>query len=501
VSVGAPAYEGLFRCESLDVSLGFSRADYEAAAAEMMSTGRPPEDIKTYIHELTHYTHHTTTPYGLFVHYCRELQTADTIELVVTLLGAGVEPVPPLLTHVPLDLDGAAGSTVRGLLTRWINTEIFVASLGLNQQKLDVFLQWLTGGAARVPLLPLLETFRRLQGGIAAYITSQNAQRKALNQPCWDNGKFDEAAINAEATIPDDGDAGSLERSALGLELLGNPWGAESITESAATAAEWAESGADLSALRAYAADLSNPNLAMYKNCLARCLEAIPADDLPQFAFTFIALCELALQAPLLPQLATLRAGRVDPRELFPAMRFEMLLGAVGHVAPLQGLADVARLNLDLCRTLGWVHPSQIIAATLAGPDVVADRRSQRYIWAQAERAQQQHAFTNVLRREFDPTADGAQFRQRYGFPVIEYTDRTFYTSDKDALWWLTVQHLRELTMRQLMLSDTLAEALTVECPYRGAPAEAETLTTWLQGDLESLFGRRFPTARVVSRQ
>jgi len=44
-------------------------------------------------------------------------------------------------------------------------------------------------------------------------------------------------------------------------------------------------------------------------------------------------------------------------------------------------------------------------------------------------------------------------------------------------------------TMRQVMLGKTL----TVPCPYRGAPLEAETLTTWLQHELAALFGRSFP--------
>ena len=34
----------------------------------------------------------------------------------------------------------------------------------------------------------------------------------------------------------------ALERMTMVFELFGNPWGTESILESAATAAEWAES-------------------------------------------------------------------------------------------------------------------------------------------------------------------------------------------------------------------------------------------------------------------
>jgi hypothetical protein len=314
--------------------------------------------------------------------------------------------------------------------------------------------------------------------------------------PPWDNGMFDFDALNAEGSRPDDSVAWAVEKFWFAFEEF-SPWGAEGLLESAATAAEWAESGADLSALRAFVADTTDPDLAIYKHCLARGLEAIPADNLPQFALTFIALCELALYAPLLPQHATLRADRDDPRQLFPSVRLQMLLFEMAHIRPLRGLRDVFRLNFELCEALGWAHPTQIIAAAVKSPETVSDRRSQRYIWAQAERARGQHAFTNLLRRVFDPSAGGKQFRERYAFPVIEYSDRTFYMSDKDALWWLTTQHLLTMTMRQIMLGTTL----TIACPYRGAPAEEETLTTWLGNELQTIFGRPFPMARVESRQ
>jgi hypothetical protein len=488
--------EGLFSPESLNVTLGFTRAAHEAAVIEMGRTGRPPEEIKTYLHELTHYVQHTTTPYWLFIHYCRQLQTADTVEMVRALLSAGVPVRRPLLEHAPLSIEGTVGSTIRGARMRWVNTEVLVAFLGQNRDKLLHYLARFIAAPAHTSLLTLLETFRRLQGGIAHFIENENAMRNARGLPPWDNGMLDADALNAEGSRLDERFALNLERTAVSIDLLGNPWGTESIIESAATVAEWTESGADLSALRAFAADTTDPELAMYKYCLALGLEAIRADDLPQFAFTFIALCELALHAPLLPQHATLRAGRIDPLQLFPALRFWKLLGPVSRIRPLEGLADVARFSLELCRALDWVQPTQIIAAALKGPETVADRRSQRYTWAQSERARGQHAFTNLLRRAFDP-ASGEQFRQRYVFPVIEYADRTFYMRDKDALWDLTTQHLLTMTMRQIMLGTTL----TVTCPYRGAPAEAETLTTWLRAELQMLFGRPFPMARVVSRQ
>jgi len=94
---------------------------------------------------------------------------------------------------------------------------------------------------------------------------------------------------------------------------------------------------------------------------------------------------------------------------------------------PLNGLADVARYNMELCKHLGWIQPTRLIKVALEGPQIVADRWAQRYIWAQSERAKMQHAFTNVVRRSLDQSFLGERFRSRYAFPAIEYNDKTLY--------------------------------------------------------------------------
>ena len=452
------------------------------------------EELRTYVHELTHFVQSTTTPYGLFLHYCREVQTADTIVILRALIKAG-EPIRrPLLDAAPLDLKGELGATIRGGLNRWASVELLVAYLAQDGPAYQHYLQRLVDRPAEIDITPPMTTFRRIQGGIAHVIATENAGRQAAGMEPWDNGNFDVNAINAEGEEMDNDRARALERMTMALEAFGNPWGTESILESAATAAEWAESGSDLNALRAYAADASDPDLAAYKQCLERGLEAIQTDNLQQFAFTFIAMCELALHAPVLPHHATLRKGSLDPAELFPPLRFQMLLGEVGKIRPLEDLADVSRFYLDLCAALHWV-PLQMVSVALSGPQTVSDHRTQRYIWAQGERARRMHAFTNLLRRMV-PGQNVEQFQDRYAFPVIEYSDKTLYMRDKDALWWLSMQHLLTKTMRQVVLGKTL----TVTSPYRGAPEEAKALTSGLQEMLQNLFGRPFPMAQVVDR-
>jgi len=199
---------------------------------------------------------------------------------------------------------------------RWLNIELLAAHLAQDSKVYFHYLEKFSGG----PFRDSSDTGRILStaGAIAHFISNENAGRTARGFPPWDNAGFDVEAINAEGDDEaywSDSFARTLDRTALVLDATGNIWGAESILESAATAAEWAECGASLSDLRAYAADVTDPKLAIYKHCLARGLDAIPADDLKQFAFSFIALCELTLSAPLLPQHAKLRQGRRDPRE------------------------------------------------------------------------------------------------------------------------------------------------------------------------------------------
>ena len=250
-------YEGLFNFESLNVRLGFERARLDWARSEFHRTSRPPEELKTYVHELTHYVQSNTTPFGAFLHYCRQLQTADTVELVRALLKAGLKVERPLIRRLPVDLDGPLGSTVRGVVARWTSTEFLAAFLGQISEKFVRYAEVLTSDSAKFMLPGQIKSFVRLQGGIAHFIVTENADRQSMGFPPWDQGDFDVDAINAEGASLESNDSRTLVRMAVRLELLGgNPWGTRSIIESAAMAAEWAESGHSLESLQEFAKEL-----------------------------------------------------------------------------------------------------------------------------------------------------------------------------------------------------------------------------------------------------
>jgi len=135
-----------------------------------------------------------------------------------------------------------------------------------------------------------------------------------------------------------------LERTVATLDLFGNPWGTRSIIESAAMAAEWAESAAAWRRCARWPGTGADPYTAEYPQCLERGFEVIRADDLPSSASTYVALSELALQAPCCPNMRRCARATWIRASFFPRLRFPSLLTVASEVAPLQSLADAGRL-------------------------------------------------------------------------------------------------------------------------------------------------------------
>ncbi len=490
--------EGLFHGESLYVRFAFTHEDFVGALkgyADAGGNGPLPEDLRTYVHELTHAVQYATTPYGLFLHYCRMVQTKAAIALVKALWRQGREPSLPLLRNLPA-LDGEAGRKLGRWLSIWFNIEFFTAHISEDPDKQANLFRRIErpGASARPPLLPLHETLWGVQETIANLIETENSGRAALGLPVWDQDEFDRGAIEAAiSAIPTERDEG-IERVELAASLFGSPWGVAAIIESAATASEFARSGMDLTGLRTWLGDPYSSPADVYRSCLQRGLEAIPADNLPQFLFSYLALCEFALFAPLLPQHAGLRGPRFPMEQVLPVSRFNELLGVAAKVAPMRGIRDHARYVTDLCQRLQWVHPMQIIAATMQRPHSVSDPRAQAYVNAQLARAKAQWAFLDITGLLMDDSPWGYALRDDCTFVVVEHSDKTLYHHNKEYLAAMTNQHLVTTAMRHVMLGTSLR----IGSPYRCDDHERQALTQMLRMNLYACFGRQFPMAEVV---
>src|ERR1039458_1224153 len=153
-AAGQPAFveTGELNPGSLFVSFVFPRDALMAAGnryAESLRVRRPApmsSEIQTYVHELTHYLQYTTTPYGLFLQYCRGLQSTATITVVNALLDAGFGFRLPLLRNVPA-LTGETEAAVGRGMALWLNVENLIAMLqGDNQRRFQLLQAYAADG-------------------------------------------------------------------------------------------------------------------------------------------------------------------------------------------------------------------------------------------------------------------------------------------------------------------------------------------------------------------
>ena len=503
--------------DSLFVRFAFTRdafLDADARWKEAVRSGRRgemPDEITTYIHELTHYIQYTTTPYGLFLHHCRVLQNRATTEIIQALLAAKGGFNMPLLHNVP-ELSGESEAIVQRGLSLWLNVENLVASLAADSERRYALAKVFTADAERVdaglrprmpPLLGFRETFARVQSSLADLFVMLNeaAQRRgnpmAMVSPVQD---VDLEAIRAELAdatgLLPDLDLSDL-RTHDALDLLGNPWSVEAVIESAAAAAEFWGSEISYDEFVAWAEEPVDPRLSVYCNCIAQALPSIQSRELSIVIPTYIALCELALNAPLLPQHATLRRQKPDFRQILPSHRWTELMGAVGKVRPMNGQTDHCRFVTDLCRVLDWVHPLQIAKAAVDGPPMVSAPLSQIYNWGQQARALRSGYFIGFDRFLLDDSPETLEWRNRFNFVIIDYADRTIYHRDKNFLNAMTTRHLEMLGLRCVMEG----RKLLIRAPYHGNEAERQWMTEWLQDRFNSLFDRDFSMLRVVAAE
>jgi hypothetical protein len=502
---------GLFASESLFVSFDFTRDQFNAASAgyqTALHAGKSPEmpsEVKTYVHELTHYIHYITTPYGLFLQLCRKMQNRATAAIVTALLRDGIPFNMPLLENLP-DVSGKTAEEVNWGLSIWLNIENLVSMMHGDTDGRVQLTEAFVADMARVkagqrpkrpPLLDLHEAFVRVQESMAEYLVQVNAEAKAAGSPVPAEPEgFDRETLQQEkAELP--------SRQTLGLvrgndvfELLGGHFfSVEAIIESAATAAEFWCSPISWDEFIAWVKMKVDPRLEIYRRCLTHGLESIQTESVQEFILSFISLCELAFFSPVLPHYAALRRQHSDFRQILPSARWMELMRAASHVRPMIDLGDHDRYVLDTCRFLNWVHPTQMIRPTLDWPESMGDPLTTIYFWAQRWRAQSGSTFVGLNRRLFDPSPGGKMWRDMFDFVILDYADRTLYHPDKMFLELMTTRELGRLGMRCIMLG----KSLTISAPYRGDEDQRRWMTGWLRTFFKGVFGRDFPMLKVVA--
>jgi hypothetical protein len=403
---------------------------------------------------------------------------------MVLLRSRGIEVRHPLLKYL-LTLNDEAKELVRMPLTAWLDAELFLTGMLGSTQAFGYLeaVNHVTRGAS------VADAFRRLQVSMGYYLggldqTAADAGRKAG----WLQRLDDEEFADPAGWYQEDRNRFLVREFAvptIGAPAETNFAGLPGIFESAGLAAElWGDDG-DLRTLDA-TRDWS------YIWPLVR--TAYPGTwSNAQTIATHLALCDLALAAPILPVHVDVRAGLRLP-ELMPHLRLPALQELLVDVGPLAGPDEYQDFTEHLCSRLGWVPPRLVFGErTVPVPALELGIHGLLYDQAAALRALDPAIFI-VPFLSYDPSVP-ATIRGTFEFHTIQYADRVTYHGNKDWLYASQVGYVVNQWLHGIM-SGTQTP---VRLPWHADRDETEWLRDEARGVLSQTLGWDVPPPHLTT--
>jgi hypothetical protein len=469
-----PADFGAFSFESLCVSYDFTRDEYNAALSTHADGSELSEPLKTVVHETTHLLHSTTTPFGLFVYRVRGLQTllvADAIRAVRSQGHAVAFPLQKTFRALP----AAVAREVEWRIRVWYGIELLVLVM---MGEIDV---WSTHILNNPYLrgVTIAELFAHVQYYLSQAAPVRGKQPGSLGLAARDEFEIEEV---------DSQDVG-IEGPLLAFDMLSGGANTLAIIETAGTVSEYAGSShLTLEDFKARILGTRWVHSTVPKSWLTDALHHLQASTLQEFMLSLLALCEVALFAPVLPEHRAFRKGGVKSSEILPFVRWQNALNASSKIRPVESPRDCDRYTREVCEAARLTPPQEIVIATVGGHDAPPlDPREQAYWKAQGIRVKAPGAFLDVL-------GILGRLPMDLDFPVIQYTDRTFFLKDKIRLHVLVMGYLTRTVSRRMLLRPDLV----VTMPYPPTPEESVFYTTELRAGLEQALGMPVPGVAVA---
>jgi len=438
-----------------------------------------PDSVRSWVHERQHLFHVVATPFGLFLWRLKSLQTEVVRHVVGRLPELGVPVKLPLLRYVA-SLEPAIRQELSLPIQVWFAAEqILDHELGTVSMRrlMDFARAW----------LPPDERFQLLQTNLARQYAYAEHRGPIRDHAEFDTKEFFDERADATKWA-------SIERAVTAIRALASP---DVITlpmviESAGYAAElWGDSQGDVERRLAVAA---RGDSLLYVVPFQRTASAIKTTDARRRVLTHLTVCDLAMFAPVLPEHRPLRARGLDPDELFPVLRFNAMLSHLAKVEPMRDVDDYERFTGELCASLSWASPSEIVARSAANGARPLDLRDDLYLRALGFRRAAPWAFIDPRWTVFRHRAPAInEFQITFTFPVMQYADKVLYHRDKQLLAAFQMTYVWHLWNRQLFTGVPAV----IRLPWRSTPDEVETLTDQVRAMMRRALGRDGPSPRI----
>lgn len=471
-----PAELGAFSVESLCVRFNFTRQQHLEALAAVGASSELPAHVKTVIHETTHLFYTSTTPLGLLIHRLRRLQARLVINAIREIVRDGIQLNFPLYTMV----GGVSGKAAEGFDTSlriWYAVEIYILTLLGEIETLERHLKKNT----LINTVHLTEMFSIIQYYLTIHIHEVRC-----------GSLFDDLLRTDIVYEHEDFDSLAQEK-VWGMILRAGGGGANTlgIIESAGIASEYYGSRSlDLEVWKKRIS--AKPWARSAPQTWLLWASEIRARTLGEFVHAYLGICELALFGALLPEYRRLRVGKIDLRELLPFTRWFKLVKAASNIDPPTSSSDYRRYVDNLSEAAGWPTITQIAELAVEGGNT--DPVEQIYRKAQQMRVEQPSIFLNYPSFVLSAAPEHVAMLCDFEFPVIKYTDKTLFLTDKATLNNLLIYYLGRLATRKLVLKDRIDLPL----PFDASDEEKGGVARDVHEMLSSASGAKIPEVRIL---
>ena len=336
---------GYFMPHAAKIKFSFTSKDYVASLKAYKNTRTINEHLKIIIHEYFHFFQRFYTTHGYYNQLIEQFKIAVTVNISKCLIDSNYKINAPLISIIESSPSLVNNNYITRLLFNWLDADIIYSYI--NYDFIEYYQKYELANKIRVDFPIIYNKFLTFEKYLFEYLQF-SSRVKGIPSEIF---SFD--VHNTRFIIK------SEEINATNKILNIFP-SLNGVIESYSKASE-------------LYLDCKNFNMNDFKKMVVPAektdyyvplllgLQFIHTNTPTEFLLTYLAICDIALSPPILPNLAQLRNNNSSIDNIDPCYRFYVLLNSQSNIRPAKNLdEDYYRYINEICSLLNWTTPNKI---------------------------------------------------------------------------------------------------------------------------------------------
>ncbi len=425
------------------INFSFDLNEYKNSIYDYKSNKIITQNLLITLHEYYHFFEVSFTPFGEYIRMLYQYSEVIVINLLKYInekYNLTTENGDSIIDIIHNNKDLIYDDYITELLFDWLNIDLIISYLCFNDNY-DIFLNKYNKYSNIRLDNPNFFICKKIADIDEKLYSHLDCTKRGFTYYKYNNIDFSEDK-KEEALF--------LELSNIKLKLLKLIPSTRSIYESLCRASELflIKDNIDLNFLH----DPISNELFYYHYPLQIALNKIPAENNTEFLLSFMAICEIVLSPPSLPQSSNLRSIFPSILEFDPGYRFYCVLPYLSNIKPIKNIeTDYERYISELCSCLSWPTPLDISKGLLKNyKHLDGDIIAKLFLQFHKQKIKHEYLFIDVYSL-LNILIDNFSF-----CPMVQFKDEILinhFLDDEIALTevYFTLNYLKKLYLESVM--------------------------------------------------